>query len=65
MSAPDAGVTKSSPHTDQQPTPTGLEIQESHRRAERRAARLGISPKKINGAAGGSPGERLILASPL
>ena len=42
--------------------PTDLEIQESHRQAERRAARLGVPPKKTNGAAPDTPfplGERI------
>ena len=36
---------------DQQQSATNMEIQESHRQTERRAARLGVPVKKINGAA--------------
>jgi predicted P-loop ATPase len=35
---------------DRQLTPTELEVLESRRQAERRAARLGLSPKETNGA---------------
>jgi Family of unknown function (DUF5906) len=41
--------------TDRQLSLTELEMQESHRQAVRRAARLGLSPKKTNGAAASAP----------
>ena len=55
MSAARASITGASPSTERQLTPTELEIQESRRQAELRARRLGVPPKKTNGAAPATP----------